>query len=215
MKQEEVQLERLGEKLQLTHSYFWYLGHRQGERGNGPDLMPPNLSQERQLAWIEGYREGLKKRENEKNGVQAKMKHEIAVAAVLFDDRGSILLEHRAKEPGKDLYVLPGGMLDEPDPREGLAREVKEELGIEIHPGLFTPVYTAFDKKKDGEPLIMLYYAAKIRRGTERNMEPNKCYGLHWFNLYKLPSAQMWLNDRGAISYADSFFDFRKMGIAK
>jgi 8-oxo-dGTP pyrophosphatase MutT (NUDIX family) len=213
MRQDEVQLDVLQMNLRLRHSYYWYLGQHIGLTAGGPDHMPPNLDRADQDSWIGGYREGLKQREDQKNGNRAKMKHMIGVAAVLFDDKGSILLEHRAKDPGSGLFVLAGGKLDEPDPRDGVSREVKEELGLEIHPSRFTPVYSGFDTMGDGTPLIMLYFAARIERGTERNMEPNKCHGLRWFRPYLLPTEEMWTNDRSAISYADTIFDFRRMGM--
>lgn len=215
MRQDEVQVDKLEANLQLAHSYFWFLGQAIGRGGWGSDQMPLNLDRDDQESWIAGYRHGLKQHEEQRNGNRAKMKHEVAVAAVLFDNKGSILLEHRAKDPGSGLYVLVGGMLDEADPREGLAREVKEEVGLDIQPSRFTPVYSAFDKKGDGSPLIMLYFAASIERGTERNMEPGKCHGLHWFRPYRLPTEEMWMNDRGAISYADTIFDFKRMGIGR
>ena len=213
MKQEEVQLDRLQESLGLRHSYFWYMGQYAGSFGFGADRMPPDLAREDQDSWIGGYREGLKKKQDQRDGVSAKMKHEIGVAAVLFDGTGSVLLEHRGKNPGFGLYVLVGGMLDEPDPRVGIAREVKEEIGLDISPARFTPVYSALHTHDDGHHSIMLYYACRIERGTEKNMEPHKCQGLHWFRPYRLPTEKMWTNDRGAVSYADTIFDFRRMGI--
>jgi 8-oxo-dGTP diphosphatase len=215
MKQEEVQLDQLQDALGLRHSYFWYMGQYVGRNGWDSDRMPMDLKTEDQNSWIVGYREGLKQREDHNKGLRAKMKHEIGVAAVLFDDKGSVLLEHRGKHPGFGLYVLVGGMLDEPDPREGVAREVKEEVGLDIHPSRFTPVYSALHTHEDGHHSIMLYFACRIERGTERNMEPHKCQGLHWFKPYRLPTEEMWVNDRGAVSYADSIFDFKRMGIGK
>lgn len=215
MRQDEVQLDRLQENLRLRHSYFWYVGCSVGLRYGGADSMPMDLQRVDQDSWIEGYKFGLKQHALHKAGLRAKMKHEVAVAAVLFDNKGSILLEHRAKDPGSGLFVLVGGMLDESDPREGVSREVREETGLDIHPSRFTPVYSAFDVKGDGTPLIMLYFAARIERGTERNMEPHKCHGLRWFRPYRLPTEEMWMNDRGAISYADTIFDFKRMGIGQ
>lgn len=215
MRQDEVQLEKLKTHLELPHSFFWYMGHHVGSQKLGSDLMPENMEARAQNDWISGYHAGLKQREDQHKMNKAKMKHEIAVAAVLFDNKGSILLQHRSKDPGSGLFVLVGGMLDESDPREGLSREVKEEIGLDIPAAQFTPVYSALDKRKDGAPLIMLYFACRIERGTERNMEPHKCQGLHWFRPHLLPTQEMWANDRGAISFADSLFDFRRMGVAK
>lgn len=67
----------------------------------------------------------------------------IGVVGLLRDDDGRVLiLEHRFRPPHP--WGLPGGFLerDEP-PAEGLARELREELGIdaEIEPGVFDVEY--------------------------------------------------------------------------
>lgn len=56
-----------------------------------------------------------------------------AVAALITDSRGYLLLTHRARNPWKGSLDLPGGFVD-PDEsiEEALAREIKEELGAKI-----------------------------------------------------------------------------------
>jgi 8-oxo-dGTP pyrophosphatase MutT (NUDIX family) len=131
------------------------------------------------------------------------MNHVIGVAAVLFAGT-EVLLQDRAKDPGRGLYVLPGGRLDEADPACGVRRELKEELGLDIplyHE--MRPVHHAMDKLLDGKPVLMLYFAADIShlRGSEVNMEPHKCDGLMWRSAYSLPP-NMWDNDRAAVHAA-------------
>ena len=132
------------------------------------------------------------------------IKHEVAVAVVLYDKHGSVLLQHRKKEFGHDLYVLPGGMLEEHEPHTGAIREVKEELGITVK-GLI-PIWVANDVKADGSPLLMLYYAAFVSDDLAKeiqNREPEKCYGLHWRPANEAAHApDMWLNDKLAVSSA-------------
>lgn len=56
-----------------------------------------------------------------------------AVAGILLDPSDRILLIQRAKEPAKGKLSLPGGFLDPGETaEEGLAREVREETGLEI-----------------------------------------------------------------------------------
>jgi 8-oxo-dGTP pyrophosphatase MutT (NUDIX family) len=132
------------------------------------------------------------------------MKHEVGVAAVLFDNYGNVLLEHRKKEFGHGLMVLVGGGLDEHDPVAGVRREIKEEIGVEADLHLM-PVYFANDKFIDGSPYLMLYYTAYLERGTERNMEPAKCYGLVWRPIPDIVGAtDMWVNDKLAVGSADA-----------
>jgi len=57
------------------------------------------------------------------------------VAGALFDPSGRVLIAQRP--PGKALagrWEFPGGKLDEgEDPYGGLVRELREELGVEVH----------------------------------------------------------------------------------
>jgi mutator protein MutT len=57
-----------------------------------------------------------------------------AVAVLLFNDKGELLLTRRAIEPHKGKLDLPGGFIDPMETAEQAARrEIQEELGIEIH----------------------------------------------------------------------------------
>jgi 8-oxo-dGTP diphosphatase len=67
-------------------------------------------------------------------------RHSVAVAAIVFDERDRVLLMRR-RDHGN--WEPPGGVLrpgEQPD--EGVAREVREETGVEIEVGPLTGVYT-------------------------------------------------------------------------
>ncbi len=56
-----------------------------------------------------------------------------AVAAVIVDKEGRILLTRRAFEPGKGMLDLPGGFVDPMETaEEAVVREIKEELNLNI-----------------------------------------------------------------------------------
>ena len=59
----------------------------------------------------------------------------MVVAGALYDARGRVLITQRP--PGKALagrWEFPGGKLhDGEDPQAGLVRELREELGVEVH----------------------------------------------------------------------------------
>lgn len=57
-----------------------------------------------------------------------------AVAVLLFNEKGELLFTRRAIEPHLGKLDLPGGFIDPGETGEQAAiREIKEELGIEIH----------------------------------------------------------------------------------
>ncbi|HET6557388.1 MAG TPA: NUDIX domain-containing protein [Prolixibacteraceae bacterium] len=57
-----------------------------------------------------------------------------AVAVLLFNDKGELLLTRRAVEPDMGKLDLPGGFIDPMETGEEAAiREIREELGIDIH----------------------------------------------------------------------------------
>lgn len=57
-----------------------------------------------------------------------------AVAVLLFNPEGELLLTRRAIEPHRGKLDLPGGFIDPMETAEQAARrEIQEELGIEIH----------------------------------------------------------------------------------
>jgi mutator protein MutT len=56
-----------------------------------------------------------------------------AVAALIFDTHGRLLLTRRAVEPDKGMLDLPGGFVDPGESAEdALRREIAEELGIKL-----------------------------------------------------------------------------------
>jgi 8-oxo-dGTP pyrophosphatase MutT (NUDIX family) len=56
-----------------------------------------------------------------------------AVAALILDDQGRLLIIERAEEPKKGTWDLPGGFADPGESAEqAVQREVKEELGLDV-----------------------------------------------------------------------------------
>ncbi len=57
-----------------------------------------------------------------------------AVAALITDEEGRLLVVVRAEEPRKGMWDLPGGFADPGESaEEALGRELAEELGLVVH----------------------------------------------------------------------------------
>ncbi len=67
--------------------------------------------------------------------MQSTKKIIMTVDILLLDEYDNVLLIRRAKPPFEDKFVLPGGHVDEGERFEfAAARELKEEVGIEVSP---------------------------------------------------------------------------------
>ena len=56
-----------------------------------------------------------------------------AVAGIIVNDAGELLVTVRASDPGKGQWDLPGGFIDPGETAEqALAREIKEELNLDV-----------------------------------------------------------------------------------
>jgi 8-oxo-dGTP diphosphatase len=97
-------------------------------------------------------------------------RHSVAVAAVVFDERGSVLLMKR-RDHGN--WEPPGGVLKIGEsPPDAARREALEETGVEIRVGPVTGVYTnveegvvtlAFRGEPDSKDITPSDEAASVR----------------------------------------------------
>ena len=56
-----------------------------------------------------------------------------ATVALIVNEKNELLVVKRKNNPGKDMLDLPGGFVDmDENGEEGMAREVKEETGLEV-----------------------------------------------------------------------------------
>jgi ADP-ribose pyrophosphatase YjhB (NUDIX family) len=58
------------------------------------------------------------------------------VGGLAYDQRGRLLLIQRANEPGRGLWSVPGGRVEQgEDDAAALVREMQEETGLLVQPG--------------------------------------------------------------------------------
>ena len=111
----------------------------------------------------------------------------IASSYLLLVRDGRILLSRRKNtgyEDGK--YSLPAGHVEEGESlRQAASREIFEEIGIALKPNDFSLVHVMHRKENDIR--VDFFFTARVSNQEPINNEPDKCDGLAWFLLDKLP----------------------------
>lgn len=124
-----------------------------------------------------------------------------AVGAAIVEGARA-LLTVRAREPEKGRLDLPGGFLEVGEhPADGLAREVREELGVEVEV-LEPPILLATHTYgPDGQYVLAIGFRTRIVGG-----EPNPTddvAAIRWISLEEVDSADFaWEHDRRMIREA-------------
>ena len=126
----------------------------------------------------------------------------IVVAAALVDADRKVLLQQRA--PGRSmagLWEFPGGKV-EPDesPEAALARELGEELGIDVAEGALVPACFA-SAPNAGKHMILLLYICREWSGEPRPLDAS---GLKWLQVAEMDSEEMPPADRPLIGLLDA-----------
>jgi len=113
----------------------------------------------------------------------------IVVAGALVDECGRVLLQQRA--PGRHLaglWEFPGGKLEEQElPEEGLVRELREELAIDVDPAELVPLTFASAKSVDRH-LLLLLYVCRTWKGAPRPLDAS---ALKWLRPAEMDGREM------------------------
>ena len=116
--------------------------------------------------------------------------HPLTVVCVaLVDDAGRVLLARRpAGKPMAGLWEFPGGKLQPGEtPEAALARELREELGIEVAPLALAPLTFASHAYETFHVLLLLYLC------RHWSGDPTACEGqsLAWVTAARLEDYAM------------------------
>ena len=117
------------------------------------------------------------------------------VAGALFDDAGRVLIAQRP--PGKHMaggWEFPGGKLDPHEqPLAGLVRELREELGVEIHDAMPLIAYEhAYPERK---VLLDLWLVSRF----SGEPQPLDAQALRWVTLDEVDEVGLLEADRPMI----------------
>ncbi len=126
-----------------------------------------------------------------------------ATGAFIVDKQGKILLATRGVEPSKGKWDFLGGFLESGEhPVDGLKREVKEEIGVDVEVGdflgFFMDVYN--HDKVSGEYVLNIFYLCKIE-GENYKLD-REIAEAKWFAPDKIPWDDLaFKNTRDALNY--------------
>ena len=106
----------------------------------------------------------------------------VTTAVAIFDDEGQLLLLEHVFRPDSG-WGLPGGFLNSSEqPEEGLRREIREEIGVEL-----TDVRLLFTRSLGRLRQVEIYFRAKALGVPQpRSFEIKRA---EWFTLSGLPGA--------------------------
>jgi 8-oxo-dGTP diphosphatase len=111
----------------------------------------------------------------------------VVVGALVSEDR--VLLAHRSpnKHAYPDLWDLPGGVIEDGESELGaLARELHEELGVDIRTGSTSHLCRVTAGPPE-EPALLSAWLVREWNGSPANVAPEEHDEIGWFGLDELP----------------------------
>jgi 8-oxo-dGTP diphosphatase len=111
------------------------------------------------------------------------------VAAALVDGEGRVLLQRRAADRAMaGLWEFPGGKVEADElPEAALARELKEELGIDVAEESLRPL--CFASAPNGERhMLLLLYISRSWSGDPKALDASE---LCWLRPSEMIAAEM------------------------
>jgi len=114
----------------------------------------------------------------------------VAVCLLLYQEDKLLMIRRANTGYGDGFYALPGGSIDGDEPlRRAMIREANEEIGIlltEEDVEMALVVHSAAHEDNPNE-LILFIFEVKNYPGVVKNMEPDKCDDIGFFDPNNLP----------------------------
>ncbi len=106
----------------------------------------------------------------------------LAVGALIVDE-GRVLLVRRGVIPRKTFWAMPSGFVEyDEQPRPALAREIREETGLEAEIGRVLEVFPISDPNKKG---VFLLFEARVTGGDMQ--AGDDAMDVRWFPIDAIP----------------------------
>lgn len=123
------------------------------------------------------------------------LKTKVAEYAIITDKERILIVQWKAAHDYK--WHFPGGRLEEGEKEiEGLKREVKEELGLEIEhikPAYAKYIGDDYCKKGRDEPRYALFYTAKLKGEGNIELNTEELESYRWITENEIDKIDFWL----------------------
>jgi len=116
-----------------------------------------------------------------------------AVAAIVADPGGQVLLLKRARDPGKGKWGLPGGFVDADETAEdALTREVREEVNLQLVQMTYLVSFpNTYVYRGVSIPVTDLFYVGRIASFEHMAAQPGEIDSWHFCYPTETELAQM------------------------
>lgn len=129
------------------------------------------------------------------------MRTVLVVAAVLVENGRVLVTQRKAGTHLAGSWEFPGGkLLPGEDPRVGLRRELREELGIDASVGEILDV--TFHEYPDADKAVLLMFFEAQRTADSRDPEAFDVAAYAWFGARDLEPARFPPADAGVLAKA-------------
>ena len=108
---------------------------------------------------------------------------------LILEREGDVLLMQRQNTGYEDgSYGLPSGHKESGEyPSEALAREILEEIGVEVKADDLNCVHTMMRVREVDSERVDLFFTVNEWSGEPQNTESEKCSHMDWFPIDDLP----------------------------
>jgi len=115
---------------------------------------------------------------------------------VIIEKEGTVLI---VCHPKSDIWELPGGRLNKGElPQDGLVREVKEELGVDIIPTGLVYIDT-YVHRTEGDHLTIVYKAVLKDATQTFELENEEVAEVRWIKKEQLAQQSIWQDNLTAL----------------
>lgn len=131
----------------------------------------------------------------------------VGVGAMIFNARGEVFLAQRGPKANNErgCWEFPGGRVEFGEKLvDAIRREIREEYSMDIE---ITALLSVDDHilPDEGQHWVSPTFLAKHLHGEPRINEPEKCTGIGWFSLEKLPVPLSVITQMDVTTYRQKF----------